>query len=253
MSSHHVRSEQRRFLLVVVVVMVVLVALLTPVLLHSDLRLRIGHRLGWVPSNAEQLYGEGEPVELIVLVEETPNPFSGPSRQYTAVYIAEWMERSIRLHDLIHGGTLDLPISRYDLIGGSNDHSALLFVDERAPGGPEAVLVMVESGEVRPLPKGETEPEIPGTWDEEVSFGNIGCSGVSPDRERVACILHGGTRMLFGDWELIVHPFGRSDRQTRLYRGLGSDPVVGWAADGDALYFQNERGLWRSELPETGD
>jgi hypothetical protein len=250
MPSHHVQREQRRFRFVVLVVMVVGVGLLTPILLHPELRLQVGHRLGWVPSEAEQLFAEGEPVELIVLVTETPNPFSGPSRHYTAVYIAEWLETGIRLHDLVHGGTVDLPIRRYDLISGSADQSRLLFVDE-APGGPEAILVTVGSGEVQPLPRGETEPEIPGNWDEEVSFGNIGCSGVSPDRERVVCIVHGGTRFLFGDWELIVHPFGMSDQQSRLYRGLGSDPVVGWAADGDALYFQNERGLWRSELRDA--
>ncbi len=248
MSSHHVQREQRRFRLIVLATIVALALVLTPVLLLSELRLEIGHRLGWVPSNAEQLFGDGDPVELIVLVQETPNPYSGPSRQYTAVYIAEWTETAIRLHDLTHGGTRDLPIARYDLISGEADQIALLFIDEKAPGGAEAALITLATGEVRPLPKGETDPGLPGNWDEEVSFGNIGCSGVSPDKAWVACVVHGGTRLFFGDWELVVHPFGRSDEAIGLYRGLGSDPVVGWAPGGETLYFQNERGLWRSDV-----
>lgn len=251
MSSHHVRREQRRFRIIATAAIVIIILVLTPVLLMSDLRLRIGHQLGWVPSNAEQLYGEGE-TELIVLTAESPNPFSGPTRTYTAAYIAEWTGTAIKLHDLTRDQTLDLPLKRYDLISGADDQSALLFVDERAAGGPQAVLVTRSSGEVRPLPPGETDPGIPGNWDEEISFGNIGCSGVSPDKRWVACIVHGGTRLFFGDWELVIHPFGRSDDQTRLYRGLGSDPVVGWAPDNRALYFQNERGLWRSEVPAAG-
>lgn len=248
MANHHVRSEQRRFRRVVVGMAVVLVIMLVPVIFDAEIRLELGQRFGWVPANAERLFDEGDPVELVVLVNETPNPYSGPSRIYRAVYIAEWIGTAIRLHDLGRGGTLELPISRYDFISRSRDQRALLFVDEQAAGGAEAVLVTMDSGEVRPLPKGETDPGVPGNWDEEASFGNIGCSGLSPDRELVACIVHGGTRLLFGDWELIVHPFGKSDEQMRVYRGLGSDPVAGWAPDGATLYFQNERGLWRSDV-----
>ena len=249
MSSHHVRREQRRFKVIAVLAVIILLLVLTPVLLLSGLRLEIGQRLGWVPSHAEQLYGEGESVDLIVLTAESPNPFSGPTRTYTATFIADWTGTSILLHDLRRDRTLRLPLQRYDLISGAEDRSALLFVDQRAPGGGQAVLVTLDSGEVRPLPPGETDPGIPGDWAEEVSFGNIGCSGVSPDKDWVACIVHGGTRLFFGDWELVVHPFGRSEEQTRLYRGLGSDPVVGWAPDNSAVYFQNERGLWRGDVP----
>ncbi len=249
MSTHHVQREQRRFRIIALLALIILILGLTPVLLMSDLRLEIGHRLGWVPSDAIQLYGEGETVELIVLTSESPNPYSGPTRTYTATYIAEWTGSSILLHEVGEERTLTLPLTRYDLISGATDQSALLFVDERAAGGSQAVLVRLESGEVTTLPPGQTDPGIPGNWDEEISFGNIGCGGVSPDKTWVACIEHGGTRLFFGDWELVVHPFGRSDERTRLYRGLGSDPVVGWAPDNTAIYFQNERGIWRTDLP----
>lgn len=245
---HHVQREQRTFLRLIIIVAALAALVLVPLLLSSELRLATGHRLGLVPDDAEQLFGEDDLVELVVLVRETPNPYSGPSREYTAAYAAEWGGDRIRLHDLATGEALELPLRRYDLISGATDLSALLFVDEEAPGGRAAVLVTRATGEVRVLGPGEPEPAIPGEWDEEISYGNIGCSGVSPGKERVACIEHGGTRLVFGDWELSSHPFGRSDQREALYRGRGSDPVVGWSHDGASIYFQNELGLWRSRI-----
>ena len=247
MTSHHLRREQRTFLRIMMGLGVLVLLIGTPLLLSAEFRLEVGHRLGFVPDDADQLFGEGDLVELVVLVEETPNPFSGPSREYTAAYAAEWLGDRVRLHDLSSGSEVDLPLRRYDLISGADDGSALLFVDETAPGGRLAVLVTRATGEVRTLAPGEREPAIPGRWDEEISYGNIGCSGVSPGKVRVACIEHGGTRLVFGDWELTAYPFGRSDQRQSLYRGRGSDPVVGWSSDGETLYFQNELGLWRTD------
>lgn len=246
-SSHHLRREQRTFLRIAVALAVLVILVATPLMLSAEFRLATGHRLGLVPDDAERLFDQGDRVELVVLVEETPNPVSGPSREYTAAYAAEWLGDRIRLHDLGTGRELDLPIRRYDLISGAADGSALLFVDERAATGRQAVLVTRATGEVRVLGPDEWEPAIPGRWDEEISFGNIGCGGVSPGKERVACIEHGGSRLVFGDWELTTYPFGRSDQRESLYRGRGSDPVVGWSPDGETLYFQNELGLWRSQ------
>ncbi|MDQ3168204.1 MAG: hypothetical protein M3P94_06115 [Chloroflexota bacterium] len=245
---HHVQREQRTFLRLVTLAAILVALVLVPLMLSSELRLSTGHRLALVPDDAERLFGEDDRVELVVLVRETPNPFSGPSREYTAAYAAEWLGEQIRLHDLATGEELVLPLRRYDLISGAADLSALLFVDEQARGGRAAVLVTRATGEVRVLGPGEREPAIPGRWDEEISFGNIGCSGVSPGKARVACIEHGGSRLVFGDWELSSHPFGRSDQRAPLYRGRGSDPVVGWSPDGTSVYFQNEFGLWRSDL-----
>jgi hypothetical protein len=249
---HHVQRERRLALRWLVILGVIATAVLVPLILSAELRLSVGHRLGWVASDAERWFDEGDLVELIVLVKETPNPYSGPSREYTAVYVAEWLGESVRLHDLAAGSTMDLPLRRYDLISGAADGSAILFVDEESPGGAARVLVTRATGEVRVLGPGEREPPIPGDWDAEVSFGNIRCSGVSPGKVRVACIEHGGSRLVFGDWELTEYPFGRSSERRSVYRGLGTDPVVGWSADGRTLYFQNELGLWRSEIEPGG-
>ena len=220
-----------------------LAVMVGPLLLLPGLRLDLGQRLGWAPGeDAERLFGPRAVVELVVLVEEVPVPLSIPSRRYTAVYAAERTGAGLVLHDLNRGGTVPVPLERYDRIAVAPDRSALLFVDEVARP-PRAALVMVGTGEVRPLEPGQTEPPTAG-WSEVVPEP-VRCGGVSPGNTWVACVRHAPGAYLFGRWELVAHRYGDPDRQVRLYRGRGTDPVVGWAADESELFFQNEHGLWR--------
>jgi hypothetical protein len=253
MAAHHHRRQQRIARRATIALAVLALAIGVPLMLMPALRLRIAQQVGLVPGReATRLFGPDEATELIVLTEEVPVEFSLPTRRYTAAFVAERTGDAVVLHDLASPRRIDIPLPRYDLIATSDDRRALLFVDRSEPGPSRAVLVETVSGEVRPLPSGETDPGIPGEWASDLSLSvHIDCSGASPRGTWVACIRHGRafSPYLFGNWELQVHPFGRARDTVGLYRGRGSDPIVGWSADETALYFQNETGVWRIAVP----
>jgi hypothetical protein len=244
--SHHFGREQRRARVIALTVAVLVVAITVPLVLNADLRLRAAETLRIVPTHPkERLFGPDAAAELVVLTEVVPNPGTRPSRRMTAVYVAERAEGAVLLHDLGASRVITLPIADYDLVSAADDRSAVLFVDRGAQPA-QAVLVTVASGEVRPLPPGETDPGIPGDWGTDVYPGPPGCGAASPDGDQIACIID--SPWVLGDWELSVYPSGRADLEDVLLRANGSLPILGWAADESALYFQNETGIWRVPL-----
>jgi hypothetical protein len=244
--NHHFGREQRRAKLIALTVALLIVAITVPLVLNADLRLRLAEVLGIVPSHPkERLFGPDASVELIVLTEVVPNPGTRPSRRMTAVYLAERAEGAVLLHDLGVTRVITLPIADYDLVAAAADRSAVLFVDHGVRP-VQAVLVTVASGEVRPLPPGETDPGIPGNWGTDVYPGPPGCGAASPNGDQIACVID--SPWVLGDWELSVYPSGRADLEDVLMRANGSLPVLGWAADESALYFQNETGVWKVPL-----
>lgn len=251
---HHVSREQRlaRRLLIAVTVLVVLVA--TPLILSESLRLRIAYTLDLVPGgDMPRLFSAEDDVELVVLREEVPQSGSRPQTIFTAVYIAERTGEGIVLHDLTEPREIAVPLADYDYIAVGADQNAVLVVHESAPV-PRAALVTIATGEVEPLLDGQTVPDLPGDWGQpHYAGGGIGCDGISPSRTWVACIGHSDGRAVYlaGNWELRVHPYGRTVDTRTVFRGRGLDPIVGWAPDESTLYFQNEHGLWRSNIEAT--
>ena len=248
--SHHYRREQRRARVIALIAAVVLLAIAIPLFALPRLRLDIAETLGVVPNHSRQeLFKGAAGLELVVLVEEIPVEFTLPIQKYTAVYVAERRSDGIILHDLSVDRTIQVPLQRYDRISAATDRSAILLVDEQSRPA-QAVLVTISTGVVRVLPPGETDPGIPGDWTADVFAGAAGCNAVSPDGNWVACATS-GPRVL-GDWDLYVHPAGRSKDKTYLMNGLGSTPILGWAADGGALYLQNEDGVVKVPLDLDG-
>jgi len=242
--------EQRLARRIALVVFILVVAIATPLIFLPQFRLDVGYRLGLVPDHATRLYGSGAPVELVVVTQDVPVHLSTPYKRYTAVYIADRTGGSVVLHDLNRPRDITLPLSTYDLIAASSDRTKLLFVDHSS-AEPQAVLVTIATGAVQPLPPGDTKPDIPGNWGTDIGQSAMDCDGVSPHDTFVACIQHarGGTRYIFGSWELQVAPFGQPNTHVRrLFRGLGSDPIAGWTSDESAIYFWNENGLWRADV-----
>ena len=248
------RREQRLARRIVLVLAVLVVAIAGPLIFLPGLRLEIGQRLRLVPGeDAQRLYGPGAPVELVVLTQDVPVQFSAPYKRYTAVFIAEQTGNGVVLHDLNHPRDVTVPLPTYDLIAASQDRSRILFVDHSS-AQPRAVLVTVATGAVDPLPPGHTRPDIPGDWGTDVGESAMDCDGVSPHDTYVACIRgpKGGTRFIFGNWELQVSRFGQANSDVlRLYRGRGSDPIAGWTTDESTIYLWNETGLWKVRVEKS--
>jgi hypothetical protein len=252
MQAHHYGREQRRAKLIALSILLIVAIVGGVLVLLPDSRLELGQRLGLVPGDdAEQLYEEGEPVELIVLVTEVPVQLTLPEMRYEAVYIAERVGGQTILHDINRSTDVVVPLASYDRVSTSFDRSAILFVDESSGLEPMAVLVTIGTGQVEELPPGKTDPRIPGNWDEDIGGTTFSCDGVSPNAIWVACISHGRavSRFIFGSWELRVSPYGNASDKTALYRGGGSDPIAGWSADDRWIYFQNEKGTFRVAAP----
>jgi hypothetical protein len=244
--SHHYGKEQRRAKIVAVAVIVLILAAAVPLVLDAGLRLSVAEALGIVPEHpTERLFGGDAAVRLVVLTEEVEVPGTRPSRLMTATYVVEDTGDAIVLHDLNADRVIALPIADADLVSAASDRSAVLVVDQGVQP-QQAVLVTVATGEVRPLPPGEIDPGIPGDWAQDVYAGSPGCAAVSPDGDQIACIK--GYPWILGDWQLSVFPYGRADQEDVLLRALGALPVLGWAADESALYYQNETGIWRVPL-----
>jgi len=244
--SHHYKREQRRARIIALIAAAVLLAIAVPLFAMPRLRLDVAETLGVVPNHdREELLSGASGLELVVLVEEIPVEFTLPIQEYTAVYVAERTSDGVVLHDLNINRNISVPLQRYDYISAAADRSSILLVDEQARPA-RAVLVTIASGEVRELPPGETDPGIPGDWTADIFAGTAGCNAVSPDGNWVACAT--GAPRVFGDWDLYIHPAGQSKDKTYLMNGLGSTPILGWAADESALYLQNEEGVIKIPL-----
>jgi hypothetical protein len=253
--SFQYRKEQRRAKIITASILVAVLVVGGILLFLPDFRLEMGMRLGLVPGkDAEKLYSGSDPVELIALVKEVPVPLTLPERRYEAIYIAERAGGQTFLHDLNRNKDVILPLVTYDQVSVSDDLSALLFVDHTSIPEPTAVLVTIETGDVNVLPAGQTVPDIPGKWDEDIGgSAAIGCDAVSPNRRWVGCVSHGQavSRFIFGNWDFRVSPFGNGAKKFVLYRGAGSDPIGGWTDDEKWMYLQNEKGIIRVEMPAT--
>lgn len=244
--SHHHKREQRNGRILALILAVVVVAVSAPLFANPSLRLGVAEGIGAVPDGErEELYPDATSLELVIMVEAIPVEASLPIERYTAVYVAERTPDAVVLHDLAVERDLTLPLTRYDRIAAAADRSAVMLVDEGADP-VQAVLVTIATGDVRALSPGETDPGIPGDWAADIVAGSAGCNGVSPSGSWVACAV--GSPRVFGDWELYVHPAGRSKDKERILRGLGSTPILGWAADDSAVYLQNENGVLKAPL-----
>jgi hypothetical protein len=252
MSYQH-RRTQRRAVIATVIVAIVVILIGAPLLFLPKLRLEVGYKLHLAPgADATLMFPGNAAAELIVLVEEVPVKMSLPTERYHAVAVAERTGTAIEVHDLNRDRAFTVPLETYDFIAASADRSALLFVDHESTGQAKAVFVNFATGEVRPLAPGQTNPGVPGNWDQDVAGAQIDCNGVSPQSHWVACLVErkgGLSRFVFGDWELRIAPYGNAKQQQPVFRGRGTIPIVGWSNDERWLYAQNETGIWRIPVP----
>jgi hypothetical protein len=94
-------------------------------------------------------------------------------------------------------------------------------------------------------------PDLPGDWSRSIWDTRIGrnCLGISPRQTYIACFESPTfASYLAGDWQIDVHRYGQYRLSREIFRGRGSQPIVGFTADDSWLFFQNELGIWREPM-----
>jgi hypothetical protein len=96
-------------------------------------------------------------------------------------------------------------------------------------------------------------PDLPGDWQTPTWEKVTGsCDRISPERTYIACFNRpDAARYLAGDWQIDVQVYGEYGVSAPVYRGGGFLPILGFAHQDTWLYFQNETGVYRIEIPRS--
>lgn len=253
-SSHFSRDTQRKFMIALAAIAAIIVVLGVPLVLFGNLRLNAAHQLGLAPGeDAEQLADGDDGATLIVL---PLGDYEGAGREryrYKAQYLARPTDGGIELSDIESRRTLILPLEELAFIAADAEGAQVLF---RGPGtgGDDDTAILVDTAALtaHPLPKGKEAPDIEGDWTTPVWEKSTGpCDYYSPQWKFAACFNRAdAASYLAGDWQIDIQLYGTYGVEEPVYRGRGFLPILGWAHDDTWLYFQNEVGIWRIEVPE---
>lgn len=255
-SSIHTYHIQRRVVRVLLALTLVIAVIGIPLMLFDEQRLDIAHRLGLAPGENAELLADGD--EEAVLVVIPLGDYSGIGREryaYQAMYIARPSNAGMTLHDIESGATVDVPLVSLDFTAAGSDGAHILFrgpsIDD--PSGERAVVLQTAANEIDVLPEGQLEPDLPGDWQTQTWQKVTGtCDRVSPQMRYIACFNRADAAdYLAGDWQVDVQLYGDFEFSEPVYRGMGFLPILGFAHDDTWLYFQNETGIYRAEIPQS--
>lgn len=252
--SQFSRDLQRKFLVTLLALVTVIVLIAVPLILSGDLRLSVAHQLGLAPGrDAEQLADEDDGATLVVLPLGSYEGVGLERYRYKAQYLAHPVEGGTRLSDIDSGQTLAIPLQELSFIAADAEGTHVLFHGPAAGNGEEtAILVDTSALTAEALPKGQDIPDIEGDWETPVWEKTRSlCDRYSPQWKFVACFNRAdASSYLAGDWQIDVQVYGEYGVDEPVYRGVGFLPILGWAHDETWIYFQNELGIWRVEVPE---
>lgn len=254
-SSHFSRDLQRKFVVILLAVSGITVILGVPLVLFDNLRLDVAHQLGLAPGrDAERLADSDDGATLVVL---PLGNYQGTGRElyrYKAQYIARPTRGGTELTDIDSGRTLTIPLEEIDFIAADAEGEHVLFRGSANERNKEfAILVNTAAVTASELPAGQDIPTIDEDWTTPVWEKRTGhCEQYSPQKKFVACFNRAdAASYLAGDWQIDVQLYGEYGVEKRVYRGAGFLPILGWAHDDTWIYFQNELGIWRVEVPEN--
>lgn len=254
-SSFHTQHIQRRVIRILIAAAILLTLIATPLILFDELRLDIAHELGLAPGKGAEKLADGD--DGAVLVVLALGDYQGVGREqyrYDAAYIARPSDTGYTLTDIETDATIDVPLTELSFIASDPEGQHILFRGPTADGGAEsAALVTRDDATVELLPEGQDTPDIPGDWETPVWAKVVGtCDRVSPHERFIACFNRAEIiNYLAGDWQVDVQLFGDFQVSEPVYRGLGFRPILGFADDDTWLYFQNETGIYRIEIPQS--
>lgn len=251
--SPHARL-QRRVLIGAIIFAIVTAAIAIPLIVNDDLRYNLAMRSGQIPGQSVEQLADGDDGALLIVV-----PLNNPEQTditpwlFRAQFIAWPGEDGIDLEQIGTGERVALPIERIEFIASNGDGSLLLMRGSAASyDGEIAFTLDSESMEVGMLDHPGAIPDSPGDWetsiwDKQVSW----CHRASPNKQFIACFVPSDLAgYAAGDWELTVQYWGDYHEQFPIFRGQGFLPFVGFSDNDSVMYFQNERGLWRAEIPD---
>jgi hypothetical protein len=251
--SHTVKTVQRRVVIGTLTLALIAAVIGIPLIVNGDLRLSVAHRLHLAPGwNAEQVAEGDDGVTLVVLPLKPITDTGRDTYRYKAQYLATPSGDGMVLTDIDSGRTLVVPLKDFDLISADPEGEHVLFRDEGSDGTEAAVLVDVAALTASTLPEGQAVPDLPGDWETPVWEKSAGrCDRFSVTGRYLACFNRAeAASYLAGDWQIDVQVYGDFQKSAEIYRGAGFLPIVGWANDDRALYFQNENGIWRADISD---
>lgn len=252
--SHHFGDIQRRVVRTLLAIVAIILVIGTPLVLLDELRLNVAHTLNLAPGkDTEQLFDADDNATLVVLPLGDYDGTGQERYTYRAQYLAQPVTDGTGLTNIETDETITIPQTELDFIAADGEGHHVLFRGPGADGAGEvSTLVTVANGTTEAIAEGET-PAIPGDWETPTWSKTVGlCDRYSPASLYVACFNRAdAASYLAGDWQIDVQIFGDFRNVEPVYRGSGFLPILGWANDDTWLYFQNEKGIWRIEIPES--
>lgn len=240
---------------ILIVAAILLTLIATPLILFDELRLDIAQQLGLAPGKSAERLADGD--DGAVLVVLPLGDYQGVGREqyrYAAAFIARPSDTGYTLTDIESNATIDLPLSELSFIAADPDGQHILFRGPAADGeGVRSALVTRADATAKILPESQETPNLPGDWETPVWAKVVGtCDRVSPHKRFIACFNRAEIiNYLAGNWQVDIQLFGDFQVSEPVYRGLGFRPILGFAHDDTWLYFQNETGIYRIEIPES--
>lgn len=255
-ASHHHRNIQRRIVRTLLALAALTLIVGIPLVVFDELRFNIARELNLIPGKDAEELASGDDGAVLIVVPL--GEYTGIGREryaYRADYIARPADAGMVLSDIETGEILDIPLESIDFIANDPEGNHLLL---RGPGSDSsqttAVVIDTQANDVDILPEGQLEPDLPGDWETETWQKITGtCDRVSPASKFIACFNRAdAASYLAGDWQVDVQLYGDYQASEPVYRGMGLFlPIVGFAHDDTWLYFQNETGIYRIEVPRS--
>lgn len=244
---------QRRFLIGVVIFAIIATVIAVPLIVNEELRYDLTMRTGQIPGQDVEKLAEGDEGALLVVipvdhdVQGLPTPWL-----FRAQFIAWPVAGGLDLENLETGERTQLPLEQIEFIAANGDGSLILMRGHDAgTGKPLGLTVNPSEMEVEVLASADAVPDEPGDWDTSIwEKQGQRCHRPSPGQRFLVCFENPDLASYFaGDWSLNVQFWGDYEEQHPLFRGLGFLPITGFARNDTVVYFQNENGLWRADIP----
>ncbi len=245
---------QRRVLIGVIIFAVLAVVIGVPLIVNDELRYDLAMRSGQLPGQDVEKLAEGDDGALLVVLPLDHHRHGVPTPWvFKAQFIAWPVANGNELENLETGERVDLPLDEIEFIAANSDGSLVLMRGSDATTGDQVTMTIDPfSMELEVLAGPDDVPDEPGDWETSIwTKQGQRCHRPSPNMRFLACFDSADLRSYFaGDWELNVQFWGDYSEMHPIFRGMGFLPITGFVHNDTVLYFQNENGIWRAEIPE---